>query len=194
MLMLDGENGALADRIFGVSDIMMLTHAKAMLALGADIPMCLLSRPARARGRGEKLDFFDLPPVPAVLVNPRVPVSTAGVFAALDGAFGPPMPEVLPKLDDAAELIAFAASCRNDLEAPAIGMAPVISEVLGSLSKQPGCGLARMSGSGATCFGLFERVEDAKVATGKLTRDRPDWWVSGGVLGNQMELAMPSSG
>lgn len=194
MMMLDGEAGALADRIFGVSDIMMLTHAKAMLALGADIPMCLLSRPARARGRGEKLEFLDLPPVASVLINPRVPVSTAKVFAALDGAFGAPMPEVLPKLDDAAELIAFASACRNDLEAPAIGIAPVISEVLRALSDQPGCGLARMSGSGATCFGLFERVEDAKAATARLTADHPDWWVSGGMLGNQMELAMPSSG
>lgn len=191
MLMLDGEDGALAERIFGVPDIMMLTHANAMLALGADIPMCLLSKPCRAKGRGEKLSFVDLPPVPAVLVNPRVPVSTAEVFSALDGATGDPMPGEMPTFPSADVLIEFLSGCRNDLEAPARRLAPVIDTVLTVISDTTGCGLARMSGSGATCFGLYASEDDARNAARSIGAAHPDWWVKGGVLGDMSGLAMP---
>ncbi len=165
--------------------------AEDILALGADVPMCLLARPCRARGIGERIEFVDLPPVPAVLVNPRVPVSTRDVFARLDRPNNPPMPASLPDLADTAGLIGWLRRQRNDLQAPAMSVAPEVGHVLTAIGGQPGCGLARMSGSGATCFGLFADEDDARRAAGALYRDRPDWWVAGGVLGDQQAGAIP---
>ena len=169
-------------------------HARALLALGADVPMCLCPAPQRARGIGERLERVDLPPVPAVLVNPRVSVATPAVFAALDRRDNPAMPDTLPDLADAPALIAFLATCRNDLQAPAISVAPVIAEVLDRLGATGGCGLARMSGSGATCFGLYETELAAQAALERLHRDHPGWWVAGGVLGDQSRAALPRIG
>ncbi|KAA8611101.1 4-(cytidine 5'-diphospho)-2-C-methyl-D-erythritol kinase [Salipiger aestuarii] len=161
------------------------------LALGADVPMCLGSRPVRVRGIGERLDPVTLPPVAAVLVNPRRPVSTPAVFKALQSRDNPPMPDRLPSLTDAPGLIAFLREMRNDLEAPARQVEPVINLVLTALEAQRGCTLARMSGSGATCFGLFAHEADAQAAAQRIGRAKPDWWVAGGVLGDQMQQAAP---
>mgnify|MGYP005989205313 CR=1 FL=1 len=161
------------------------------LALGADVPMCLASRPVRVRGIGERLDPVTLPPVAAVLVNPRRPVSTPAIFNALETRDNPPMPDALPDLVGAAGLIAFLKEMRNDLEAPARRVEPVINLVLTALGAQPGCGLARMSGSGATCFGLFAREADAHAAARQIGRAKPDWWVAGGLLGDQSRQAAP---
>ncbi|MCR9149366.1 MAG: 4-(cytidine 5'-diphospho)-2-C-methyl-D-erythritol kinase [Rhodobacteraceae bacterium] len=169
-------------------------HAPALVALGADVPMCLHPAPLRARGIGERLDRVSLAPVPAVLVNPRVAVATPAVFAALTSPDNPPMPDTLPDLGDRAALIGFLAACRNDLETPAISVAPIIAEVLGRIAATEGCGLARMSGSGATCFGLFETELAAQAAVDRLHRDHPGWWVAGGVLGDQTRPAMPRIG
>lgn len=142
-------------------------------ALGADVPVCLAGRPTRMRGIGERLD--DVPPVPAlpvVLVNPGVPLSTPAVFAALQRRDNPALPE--PDWRDAEGLFEWLSRSRNDLQDPAIRLAPVIGEVLAALAGQ-GARLARMSGSGATCFGLFTDAAEAARAARALTH--PGWWV-----------------
>lgn len=150
------------------------------LALGADVPVCMASRPARMGGIGEVL--APAPVLPAfgmVLVNPLVPVATPAVFAARTGAFSPPA--ALPGGWRTAEAMASdLRAMRNDLEAPAIGLCPVIGEVLAAIAALPGCLLARMSGSGATCFGLFATAAEAQMAANALPRG---WWVWGGPCG-----------
>lgn len=144
--------------------------------LGADVPVCLAGRPARMRGVGERLDPLPtLPGLAMVLVNPGLPLSTPAVFARLEQRENPPLPDLPAGLDPAA-FIAWLRGCRNDLEAPAITLAPQIAEVLDALRAQ-GARLARMSGSGATCFGLFARPADAEAAATALAQARPGWWV-----------------
>ena len=167
-------------------------YGQAVLELGADVPMCLLSRPVRARGIGEKLSFMHVPPISAVLVNPRVPISTPEVFGALTHRSNPPMPDELPRFDSAKSLVNFLAEMRNDLEVPAIGIAPEIQDALAALRATPGCLLARMSGSGATCFGIFDAQTDAGDAASQIRTDYPDWWVADCWIGDQMRSALPS--
>ncbi|WP_284164651.1 4-(cytidine 5'-diphospho)-2-C-methyl-D-erythritol kinase [Frigidibacter sp. SD6-1] len=156
-----------------------LPDAAAILALGADVPVCLDPRPQRMRGVGERLEPVDgLPPFWMVLVNPGTGVPTPAVFRDLDRRDGPPMADPLPALRTFDTLAAFLADQRNDLEAPARRIAPVIGEVLQALSAQPGCRLARMSGSGATCFGLFAAPQEAATARARIAATRPDWWAS----------------
>lgn len=159
--------------------------AKGVLALGADVPMCLLAQSCRARGTGEHLMPVSLPDLPVVLVNPRVPVGTPQVFRELDGQFDAPMPDILPKFTNAAALIDWLALQRNDLQAPACRIAPVILDVLARLRQDRGCRFARMSGSGATCFGLFGSVEAALQAAMAIRAEHPHWWVEAGYLGNR---------
>ncbi len=146
--------------------------------LGADVPVCVGGRPARMSGIGEQIaPLAGLPDLPLVLVNPGCAVSTAEVFARLqrrDNAGLPDMPAAFSSSEDAA---GYLATCRNDLEAPALAVAPVIAEVLSHLAAMPGCLLARMSGSGATCFGLFADSQAADAAAGKLAARQPDWWI-----------------
>lgn len=167
------------------------TDARALRPLGADVPMCLTPRPWRSRGTGEDLTPAALPPLPAVLVNPRVAVPTAPVFAGLVRRDNPPLPDVLPALRDAATAIAWLAAQRNDLEAPARAIAPAISAVLAALAATPGCGLARMSGSGATCFGLYPTDTAADAAAFALRAAHPDWWIVAGPLGDRTADAAP---
>lgn len=150
-------------------------HALA-LELGADVPVCLNSRPARMRGIGERLEAIALPVLDLVLANPNLAVPAGRVFAAL-GAVGPaPRPE--PSVPIGREhLLAWLRARGNDLEAPARRLAPVIDELLAALDAQPGCRLARMSGSGATCFGVFDDQPAAARAAEALRRARPSWWV-----------------
>lgn len=141
--------------------------------LGADVPVCLASRPARMQGIGEVVT--PLPPLPAlhlVLVNPRVAVPTPAIFAGLARRDNPPLPPI-PAFADADALIGWLAGTRNDLQAPAIAAAPIIAQVLDALSGQ-GARLARMSGSGATCFGLFADAASASRAAAALARN--GWW------------------
>jgi len=150
------------------------------LALGADVPVCLARRPSRMGGIGERLDAAPrLPRCGLVLVNPGVAVATADVFRARRGDWSAPVelprawPDVTAMASDLREL-------RNDLEPPAIALQPVIGEVISALAAVPGCRLARMSGSGATCFGLFD---DPLVAAEVAMRlRRADWWTWGGPL------------
>jgi len=151
----------------------------ALAALGADVPMCVAGRPLRARGIGDVLDDpGHLPELPAVLVNPRVAVPTAEVFAGLACREGTPLPE-LPEAGwaDAPALAAWLRRCRNDLEAPARRIAPAIGRALDRLAATPACRLARMSGSGATCFGLYPDMPAAETAAALLRAERPGWWI-----------------
>ncbi len=147
------------------------------LSLGADVPVCLGGRPARMQGIGEKVEpLSGLPNFWLVLANPGVDVPTAAVFAALARRDNAPLPP-LPRLADAAALGHWlAAETRNDLEEPARACAPVIADVIDMLAAQPGCRLARMSGSGATCFGLFDGEAAAEAAAQAV--QRPGWWIA----------------
>jgi len=146
------------------------------LSLGADVPVCLRARATRMAGIGEILDDVPgLPPLPAVLVNPRVAVPTGPVFQGLASKINPPM-GALPDRPDLAGLIGWVAARRNDLEPPALTLQPVIGDVLGAL-RAKGAALARMSGSGATCFGLFTGVEQAGAAARAIATAYPGWWV-----------------
>jgi 4-diphosphocytidyl-2-C-methyl-D-erythritol kinase len=191
MLVLGDEGETQADTQFLMPDITLETQARALAALGADVPMCMASQPLRAQGIGERLTFHPLPPLFAVLVNPRVPVSTPQVFAALASKTNAPMPETLPEFQTTGALIDWLKTQRNDLEAPAIRIAPQIGEVLDRLATLENLGLARMSGSGATCFALFEVESDARAAAQALFEERPDWWVAGCVLHDMFLQALP---
>jgi 4-diphosphocytidyl-2-C-methyl-D-erythritol kinase len=153
------------------------------LGLGADVPVCVASRPARMRGIGEVLDRLGpLPETYIVLVNPRVAVSTPAVFRALDVKANPPMPDHLPDWADARAMAEWLATTRNDLEGPARSVAPIIGDVLRLLAAQPDALVARMSGSGATCFALFATLAAAERARAAIADARPDWWVAAGEL------------
>lgn len=158
-----------------------LPDAASVLRLGADVPVCLAGRPVRMEGVGERLSPVALPPAWVVLANPGVAVATPAVFRALARRDNAPMPP-LPALADTPALAAFLRAQRNDLQAAAIGLAPAIADVLGALAAQPGCLLARMSGSGATCLGLFAARAGAEAAAKALLRARPLWWVAAGAV------------
>nr|WP_047581123.1 4-(cytidine 5'-diphospho)-2-C-methyl-D-erythritol kinase [Methylobacterium sp. ZNC0032] len=150
--------------------------------IGADVPVCLDSRARLMAGIGEKLGpMLRLPPLFAVLVNPGVAVETVAVFRALDLKAGEMLSQArgakLAAPASAAELLGYLASTTNDLAAPARHVAPVIDEVLDRLSALPGCRLARMSGSGATCFALFDDCAGSAAAAKTLQLERPGWWI-----------------
>lgn len=150
-----------------------------VLKLGADVPVCLQGRAVRMTGVGDGLFAVDdLPEAWLVLVNPRVAVSTPAVFKGLSQKNNPAMPATLPVMQKAADLAGFLAFQRNDLEAPAMAVAPVIAQVKQAIAAQDGCLIARMSGSGATCFGLFATAEAAATAADALRAGHPDWWVA----------------
>ena len=158
-----------------------LPPAEKVLALGADVPVCLAGRPARMQGVGEVLS--PLPPLPAlwfVLVNPRVPLPTPPVFAALQSRENPPVPDLpVAALSSAADFAAWlTAATRNDLVPPALTVAPVLVDVQTALSATPGCLLARMSGSGGTHFGLYATEAAADAASRHLRTAHPDWWIA----------------
>lgn len=147
-------------------------------SLGADVPMCLVSRPARAAGIGDHIipTAGDLT-FGLLLVNPRVGVSTPAAFQRLERRDNSPLP-ALPALDKVADLATFLAiETRNDLERPARAIAPVIADVLAAIAGLPGLRLTRMSGSGATCFGLFDDRSAADAAAALLATQCPDWWI-----------------
>lgn len=147
------------------------------LELGADVRVCLERRAARMRGIGEDVSPAMLPPLPAVLANPGVAVETPRVFAALTQKKNPPMKAKLPNLRSATDTARWLTSQRNDLEAPACSLAPEIGDTLSALAGLDGALLARMSGSGATCFALFADTAAATRAAESLACARPDWWV-----------------
>jgi 4-diphosphocytidyl-2-C-methyl-D-erythritol kinase len=161
-------------------------HAAAR-ATGADVPVCLDPRPRIMRGIGEILSQpLKLRQSPAVLVNPGVALPTKAVFAAWHPTAAAPVPHdvaALAQPTSAGELVQLLATQANDLEAPAISLQPVIAEVLAALRGHAGCSLARMSGSGATCFGLFTTATAASKAADLVRNKHPAWWVEPTTLG-----------
>ncbi len=148
--------------------------------LGADVPVCLGRAPRVMQGVGELLRPAPILPVCGlVLVNPGPALATQAVFRARSGGFSQPAkwPDGWP---DAASMAAGLAGCTNDLQAAAVALCPAVGEVLAALEAVRGCELARMSGSGATCFGLFASAKEASRAAAALAR--PDWWCWGGAL------------
>jgi 4-diphosphocytidyl-2-C-methyl-D-erythritol kinase len=159
---------------------------------GADVPVCVNSRGCVMTGVGETLQPLSLPKMPCVMVNPGVPVATKDVFNALGLRNGQLLvgatdvllrdrswPDEAASLEDWVEALAASS---NDLEAPAMRVQPVISAVISALSATNGAWLARMSGSGATCFAIYENTAEAGRAAEKLRRDHPGWWVHVGTL------------
>ncbi len=143
--------------------------------LGADVPACVLSRTCIGTGTGTELEPVenDLAGMPVLLVNPRAPVPTGPIFKAWDGVDRGAMPQGSPR--------EIALNGRNDLEAPAISLCPVIADVLAALREtQPF--VARMSGSGATCFALYESAAECEKAVEALSIRHPDWWQLAGKL------------
>ncbi len=155
-------------------------------AAGADVPVCLLSSGCMMRGAGERVTPLPLPRLPCVLINPGVPVPTKDVFAAIGlkagDTFTPPSgiaaDVVWPGASaSSAQWLAAIESGRNDLEPVAVKIQPIIAEVLSLLRSAQGSTLSRMSGSGATCFGLFDSDASAASAAASLKVAHPTWWV-----------------
>ena len=152
------------------------------LTLGADVPVCLRGDAAVMSGIGERLaPVAALPPLWLLLVNPGVGVSTAAVFAELGGKFSRLAEPRLPPLKLPA-LVEWLAARPNDLEPAARRLAPEVADCLAALEEQSACLLARMSGSGATCFGLFEAEADAQAAARAVFQEYPNWWVAPALL------------
>ncbi|MDX1716285.1 MAG: 4-(cytidine 5'-diphospho)-2-C-methyl-D-erythritol kinase [Anderseniella sp.] len=153
--------------------------ASIALQLGADVPVCLASTACRMRGIGEEIEpWSSAPDIHAVLVNPRVAVSTAAIFKGLALQPGQSAGTGMGEMPPASQCLDWLAGCRNDLQPAACDLQPVIGEVLEVLAGLDGCRLARMSGSGATCFGLFDQAAAAAVAAEHLHNTYPGWWVA----------------
>lgn len=159
-------------------------------ALGADIAMCLRSEPVRATGRGETLTPVALPNTWVVLVNPRVPVSTQEVFEKLQNKGNRPLGPI-PEFRGLYSFVEWLGDQRNDLETPAIALCPEIGDVQQALLASKGCLLSRMSGSGATCFGIYESKTAANAAELSIKSRFPSWWVAATWLGDQTGKAQP---
>ena len=187
-------DAAAALRLLARANGLAIDDARVMEAArltGADVPVCLASRACVMTGVGETLAPLALPKLPCVLVNPRVAVATKDVFAALGLRNG----ELLVGASDVIQAIVWPedgaaardwieafASDANDLEAPARKIQPVITEVLSALGAADGARLVRMSGSGATCFAIFDDGAAAQAAAQKIALVHPGWWVHAGRL------------
>ena len=175
-----GIGGGSADAAATLRGLARLLHrdlpgGEAILGLGADVPVCLSARPQIMAGIGEVLsDPPNLPPLHAVLINPRVSVETGAVFAGLTQKDNPPLE--VPIWQGFESFIAWLKRQRNDLEPPALALAPGIGACLDALQHE-NVALARMSGSGATCFGLLETAAEADRAAARIQDANPNWWV-----------------
>ncbi|KIC46505.1 4-diphosphocytidyl-2C-methyl-D-erythritol kinase [Ruegeria sp. ANG-S4] len=146
------------------------------LSLGADVPVCISAKSTRMQGIGDALTPVPLPHLPVVLVNPGVSVPTQSVFAALSARDNTPMPDVIPDLATPQVCAQWLRNQRNDLENPALQCAPEIAGVLDELEQTSSALLARMSGSGSTCFALYPTMKDAHLAAYDIGAAHPDWW------------------
>ena len=147
--------------------------------LGSDIPVCVVSTPSFMEGRGEILrPPQSMPRIPLLLVNPGVAVPTKDVFAALQTRSGVGLALPQGRFGDTADLLRFLDTTRNDLEAPALALQPVIADVLAAMRALPGALLVRMSGSGATCFGIFADDDACVRGAEVLRKAAPGWWVT----------------
>lgn len=181
-----GVGGGSADAaatLLALNDLWALDLSPARLAelglsLGADVPMCLAGVPARVTGIGEHVAPGPaMPEHGLLLVNPQVPVSTPAVFKGLTRRDHPPMPDLPEVWDGVDHLVDWLSETRNDLQPPAEAIAAEVADVMAVLADLQGCRFARMSGSGATCFGLFA-TDDAATDAGKaLAAVQPAWWI-----------------
>lgn len=164
------------------ADVPMVVLSDMARRLGADLPVCLHSRTAFMSGVGEQIEIApEVPPLGILLVNPRARVPTADVFRRWRPSNAPiERPSYQPA--DPVSLINALRDCRNDLTAPAIAMAPSIGTVLSAIESTLGVLLTRMSGSGATCFGLFADAVAAQSAAEQIAQAQPEWWVRAGRL------------
>lgn len=169
---IGGGSADAACALRGLAEMWDVAVPRGAEVLGADVPVCLHGRPVRMRGIGEVLeDVPPLPPLWIVLVNAGQEVPTGPVFKALERTDNPPLP--VPAWDGFDGFIAWLDVARNDLQKAAKTVSPIIGDVLARLSQAQGCRLARMSGSGGTCFGLFEAEDDAVAAAQAMPEG---WW------------------
>ena len=184
-------DAAAALRLLARLNGLALDDARVMAAAaetGADVSVCLAASARMMRGIGDELGpVLALPPLPALIVNPGVPLETRAVFTRMDLAVGwrtsASAHPAFADGDSADSVFTALRRGRNDLEDPACVLAPVVSDVLAVLGAAPGCKLARMSGSGATCFGLFSDCRAAARAKKAIRRVHPGWWVKTTMLG-----------
>ena len=170
-------NAAAILRMCDIDDVGMA------VSLGADVPVCLRSETAHMTGIGEDVTLIpDMGQLHALLVNPRVAVSTGAIFKAFDAS--PDIRETPRPMRANGDLLSRALDGRNDLEPIAMAQAPVIGDVLRMLASQNGCQLARMSGSGATCFGVFESRRALRKAEAAIRAQAPEWWCVATLLGD----------
>jgi 4-diphosphocytidyl-2-C-methyl-D-erythritol kinase len=187
---LGGGSADAAATLRGLNRLWRLGMAAADLAepaaaLGADVPVCLASRPARMRGIGERIEpWDDLPTLPVLLVNPSLPLTTAAVFGGL-GTISGEIDRAWPPPREAEAFLAWLAARHNDLEAPAQRILPPICAIHATLMAQKGCAVARMSGSGATCFGVFRDAAGRDAAAAAIAREQPGWWLAASTIGGQ---------
>lgn len=152
-----------------------------LAVLGSDLPVCMAARTARMSGVGDIVTpVHGIPPLPAVLINPRIAIPTPTVFAALARRDGTPM-DSIPAFSDVESCAMWLSEQRNDLEFPALGIAPVIGDCLDMLAAQNAL-IARMSGTGATCFGVFATRAAAARTADALKAQQPAWWIRQTVL------------
>lgn len=174
---IGGGSADAAATLHGLSALwnLPLPDAATQLTLGADVPVCVIGKTVRMQGVGEDITpVSGLPALPVVLINPGIGVSTPAVFTSLNNKNNSALDSGKPSLE-------WLRTQRNDLQKPATSLAPVIADVLAAL-EQSGAHLVQMSGSGATCFGIFNTEKDAQTVASYLGKKNPDWWVQATVL------------
>ena len=155
------------------------TFAKIGIRLGADVPACLLSRPLKVEGIGERTTLAaGIPELPLVLVNPGIALPTRAVFRRLKSPDGTPMRPLPPRFKSLIEFAQWLRANRNDLSEPAEAEAKIVGTVVSAVASDPDCLIARMSGSGATVFGLFNSPAAAERAAARIQAAKPAWWVA----------------
>ena len=181
---IGGGSADAAAALHGLASIwqLPLPEAQVQLSLGADVPVCVFGQPARMRGTGGDITaLHGLPDLPVVLVNPGTGISTQKVFCNLTGKSNDPVADWPQEKLSLPQTIDWLARQRNDLETTAIRSDPIIADVLAALELTD-AGLARMSGSGATCFGIFNQRSFAERAAQTIAAEHPGWWVQPTVL------------
>ena len=180
---LGGGSANAATTLLALNELYQTGLSRASLAeigltIGADVPVCLFGETARVQGIGEKIEPFDfLHKFGVVLVNPRVTISTARVFSRFNSDFSEVMSaDTLSELSAMQNFSSFKM-LKNDLEVPATQLCPEISEVLAALRSEDDCIVAGLSGSGPTCFGLFQTSEKAERVVGRLGKRNTNWWL-----------------
>ncbi|MBL0319928.1 MAG: 4-(cytidine 5'-diphospho)-2-C-methyl-D-erythritol kinase [Alphaproteobacteria bacterium] len=166
------------------TDIPLKEMEKLGLTIGADVPMCIYQKPVLVKGMGDIIEpLGDVPPLYIILANPTFPVPTPLIYNAFKDQnypFSSPLSDAIPTQAD--ELLTWLSLQRNDLQATACHLYPEIDSVISALSQLPGCRISRMSGSGATCFGLFADERQAHQGAADLKLNYPKWWVKSGVV------------